>query len=171
MLNSPCSVCNGMQTAITLQLDQVTKLYACGMSKVATVSGFSLVIGVWSYHWQCLLMVDIWHQVMKMEQSWCGISQVDVVLLLWLDTPPVYGHLLLGREGLSVIELNLFSVYFQRCTQVWSSWKMIDISSLFVLFQWWRFTSCIWLCWLHCEIMGCNHKHKSATERREVSLT
>lgn len=111
MLNSSCSVCDGMQIAITLQPDQATKLYACGTSRVVTVSEFSLVIGVWSYHWQCLLMVDIWHPVMKMEQSWCGISQVDVVLLLWPVIPLVCGHLLLGRDR---NELNLKFVYAQR---------------------------------------------------------
>lgn len=32
----------------------------------------------------------------------------------------------------------------------------------------WRFTTCIWVCWLHCKIMGCNCKYKDSENRGKV---
>lgn len=142
-LSSWCShsVCNGMPTATTLPLGQVTKPFDSGMSRVVIVSESSLATGVWFCHWQCHLTVVIWHLEMKTAQSWCGTSQQAAVSHLWWVTPPVYGHSLSGSlstnhsfNRFTTIPLLLFTN---------TTWNQL-----------WRFTCSFWFCWLHCQTMG-----------------
>lgn len=147
-----------MKTAITLRRDLVTKQFDCGMSRAGSVLEFSLVIEAWFYLWQCHLTADTWLPGMKMAQLWCGISQAVAVSRLWWATPHVYGHLLSGWNSCSLNDLK----------------EIFDLSNLFWLPfglpQLWRFTSCIWICWLHRKTVGRDSKHKSAKNRRKVSF-
>ena len=102
------SVYNGMQTATTSQRGPVIKQSDYGMCKAGNVFVFSLAIEVWFYHWQCLLMGDIWLLAMKMEPSWCGICPADVVFHHYQAIALVCGHLPSG--GLSI--LYFFCVHY-----------------------------------------------------------
>lgn len=63
-----------------------------------------------------------------------------------------------------------------RLQSLFSEWleDIFNLSNLFWLPfglpQLWRFTSCVWVCWLHCKTVGRDSKHKSTENRREVSF-
>lgn len=90
------SVYNGIPIVITLQLARATKLLDYGMYKLGNVHVFSLVIGVQYCHWQCLQMGGLWLLVMKMVQSWYGISQIVAASHHLWGTILVFGLLLSG---------------------------------------------------------------------------
>lgn len=79
------------------------------MFKLVNVYGCSLAIGVWFYHWLCLLMGDTWPPEMKMEPSWCGISLLVGAFHHLGDTALVCGHLLTGNHCLLLRVNNSFN--------------------------------------------------------------